>query len=59
MGLIYEQNQELLAQQRELTDKYDEIIEQNREMIRLLRLIAERINPVEEAPGVPGSGFSE
>ena len=58
VGLVYEQNQEMLSQQRELTDKYDEIIEQNREIIRLLGVIAERLEPVEEAPGVPGSGDS-
>ena len=58
MGLIYQQNQEMLSRQGELADKYDEIIEQNREMIRLLSIIAERLEPVEEAPGVPNSGYS-
>ena len=56
MGLIYQQNQEMLSQQGELADKYDEIIEQNREMIRLLSIIAERLEPVgETVPGVPGT----
>jgi hypothetical protein len=59
VGLVYEQNQEMLSQQRELTDKYDEIIEQNREIIRLLGVIAERLEPVEEVPGVPGADYSE
>ena len=59
VGLVYEQNQEMLSQQRELTDKYNEIIEQNREIIRLLGVIAERLEPVEEVPGMPGSGDSE
>ena len=59
VGLVYEQNQEMLSQQRDLADKYDEIIEQNREIIRLLGVIAERLEPVEEVPGMPGSGDSE
>ena len=58
MGLIYQQNQEMLSRQGELADKYDQIIEQNREIIRLLTLISERVEPVEEAPGTPGSGYS-
>ena len=58
MGLIYEQNQEMLSRQSELSEKYDEIIAQNREIIRLLSVIAERLEPVEEAPGIPGSGYS-
>ena len=58
VGLVYEQNQEMLSQQRDLADKYDEIIEQNREIIRLLGVIAERLEPVEEVPGMPGSGDS-
>lgn len=58
MGLIYQQNQEMLSRQGELADKYDQIIEQNREMIRLLSIIAERLEPAEEAPGVPNSGYS-
>jgi hypothetical protein len=60
MGLIYQQNQEMLSRQRDLADKYDEIIDQNREIIRLLTIIAERIEPVgDEPPGTPGSGFSD
>ncbi len=59
MGLIYQQNQEMLSRQSELADKYDQIIDQNREMIRLLTVIAERIEPVEEVPGTPGSGYSD
>jgi hypothetical protein len=59
MGLIYQQNQEMLSRQGELADKYDEIIDQNREIIRLLTIISERIEPVEyEPPGTPGSGLS-
>ena len=57
MGLIYQQNQEMLSQQGELSDKYDQIIEQNREIIRLLTLISERIEPVGEVPGTPGGGL--
>jgi hypothetical protein len=56
MGLIYQQNQEMLSRQGELADKYDEIIDQNREIIRLLAVIAERIEPVsDEPPGTPES----
>jgi len=59
MGLIYQQNQEMLSRQGELADKYDEVIDQNREIIRLLTIISERIKPVEdEPPGTPGSGLS-
>jgi hypothetical protein len=57
MGLIYQQNQEMLSRQGELADKYDEIIDQNREIIRLLTIISERIEPVsDEPPGTPGNG---
>jgi len=59
MGLIYQQNQEMISRQGELSDKYDEIIDQNREIIRLLTVISERIAPVEEVPGTPGSGNSD
>ena len=58
MGLIYQQNQEMLSRQGELAEKYDQIIDQNQEIIRLLSIIAERLEPVEEAPGVPNSGYS-
>ena len=58
MGLIYQQAQEMLAGQRELTEKYDEIITQNQEIIRLLSVIAERMEPVEDVPGTPGVGSS-
>lgn len=55
MGLIYQQNQEMLARQSELSDKYDEMIAQNREMIRLLKTISERIKPIDDMPpGTPG-----
>ena len=57
MGLIYQQNQEMISRQGELSDKYDEIIDQNREIIRLLKVISERIAPVEEIPGTPGSSY--
>ena len=60
MGLIYQQNQEMISRQGELSDKYDEIIDQNREIIRLLTVISERIAPVdEEPPGTPGSGYPD
>lgn len=58
MGLIYQQNQEMISRQGELSDKYDEIIDQNREIIRLLTVISERIAPVDdEPPGTPGSSY--
>ncbi|MBC2733213.1 MAG: hypothetical protein HF981_02535 [Desulfobacteraceae bacterium] len=60
MGLIYQQNQEMLSRQGELADKYDEIIDQNREIIRLLTIISERIEPVsDEPPGTPGSEYPD
>jgi hypothetical protein len=59
LGLIYQQNQEMISRQGELSEKYDEIIDQNREIIRLLTVISERIEPVEEAPGTPGSGYPD
>lgn len=60
LGLIYQQNQEMISRQGELSDKYDEIIDQNREIIRLLTVISERIAPEdEEPPGTPGSGYPD
>lgn len=59
VGLIYEQAQEMLSGQRELNQKYDEIIAQNRELIRLLSVIAERLETPEEVPGTPGMGAED
>ena len=59
MGLIYQQNKEMITRQEELSDKYDQIIDQNREIIRLLEVISENITPVYEVPGTPGSGYSD
>ena len=59
MGLIYQQNQEMLSRQGELADKYDQVIAQNQEMIRLLNVIAERLQTAGESPGTPGSGYSD
>ena len=59
MGLIYQQNQEMLSRQGELADKYDQVIAQNQEMIRLLNVIAERLQTAGESPGAPGSGYSD
>lgn len=58
MGLIYQQNQELISRQSELADKYDEIIEQNREIIRLLTMISEKIEPVGGMPEPAGRNVS-
>ena len=58
MGLIYQQNQELISRQSELADKYDEIIEQNREIIRLLTTISEKIEPVGGMPKPAGRNAS-
>ena len=59
MGLIYQQNQELISRQNELADKYDEIIEQNREIIRLLTTISEKIEPVGGMPKPAGRNVSD
>jgi hypothetical protein len=42
LELIYEQNAELLNRQQDLMERYDRMIEQNDEMIRLLSTIATR-----------------
>ncbi|RLB40044.1 MAG: hypothetical protein DRH12_10655 [Deltaproteobacteria bacterium] len=39
IGLLYRQNQEFLAKYDDLLRKYDKVIEQNREMIRLLSVL--------------------
>ena len=60
IGLIYQQNQDMISRQEELGYKYDEIIEQNREIIRLLTIISERVTPIADAPpGMPGEDFSD
>ncbi len=46
IGLIYYQNQEMLARQEALLNRYDRVIEQNRQIIRLLRIISERSDPI-------------
>ena len=52
LGLIYYQNQAMLARQEALLGRYDQVIEQNRQIIRLLRVISERTLPL-EAPLPP------
>jgi hypothetical protein len=61
IGLLYEQNQEMLARQDALLTRYDQIIEQNRQIIAILQAISERIRPPEfsEPPELPAGGYSE
>jgi len=59
LGLLYEQNQELISKQEDLLDRYDRIIDQNQKIIDLLTIISERITPEAAAPPrTPGSGYS-
>ncbi|MGD8543381.1 MAG: hypothetical protein PVI27_04775 [Desulfobacteraceae bacterium] len=39
LGLIYDQNQELSRKYDQMLEKYDEVIQQNLEIIRLLRIM--------------------
>jgi hypothetical protein len=52
IGLLYYQNQAMLAGQEALLSRYDQVIEQNRQIIRLLKVISERTLPV-DAPLPP------
>lgn len=40
LGLIYDQNQELVQKYDQMLEKYDELIQQNKEIIRLLSIMA-------------------
>ncbi|WDN90977.1 hypothetical protein BuS5_03948 [Desulfosarcina sp. BuS5] len=42
LRLLHIQNQELINKKDEIKDKYDEIIEQNRELIRLLSILVKK-----------------
>ncbi|MBL0715205.1 MAG: hypothetical protein JJV98_16070 [Desulfosarcina sp.] len=55
LGLIYDQNQEMIARQEALLNRYDRIIEQNKQIIKILTAISERITPTESPPHPPGS----
>ena len=64
IGLIYYQNQEMLSRQEELLNRYDRVIEQNRQIIRLLKIISEQppATPGEDSPlpsGIPTGGYTE
>ncbi len=64
IGLIYYQNQEMLSRQEELLSRYDRVIEQNRQIIRLLKIISEQppAIPGEDSPlpsGIPTGGYTE
>lgn len=48
IGLIYYQNKQMLARQEALLNRYDQVIQQNRQIINLLRTISERITPTEQ-----------
>ena len=59
MGLIYQQNQEMLSRQGELADKYDQIIEQKSRNHPFVDPSSRKgVEPVEDVPGTPGSGYS-
>ena len=64
IGLIYYQNQEMLSRQEALLNRYDRVIEQNRQIIRLLKIISEQppAAPGEDSPPPPGNptgGYTE
>ncbi len=64
IGLIYYQNQEMLSRQEALLNRYDRVIEQNRQIIRLLKIISEQSPtvPAENSPlpsGNPEGGYRE
>ena len=63
IGLIYYQNQEMLARQAAVISRYDRLIEQNRQIIKLLTVISEQ-SALAEAPPVqgqrlPAGGYTE
>jgi hypothetical protein len=64
IGLLYYQNQEMLSQQEALLNRYDRVIEQNRQIIRLLKIISEQPSaaPAEASPPPAGNssgGYTE
>lgn len=64
IGLLYYQNQEMLARQEALLGRYDQVIEQNRQIIRLLKVISERTLPIDaplppQNPGNPVGRYTE
>lgn len=42
LGLIYKQNTELMSKYEQMIQKYDKVIEQNKEVIRLLSILAKK-----------------
>ncbi len=61
IGLIYYQNKEMLSQQEALLRRYDQVLQQNRQIINLLKTISERMTLPEpqEVPALDGEGYSE
>ncbi len=64
IGLIYYQNQEMLTRQEALLSRYDRVIEQNRQIIRLLKIISEQssretVEVPAQPPNIPAGGYSE
>lgn len=55
LQLIYRQNKELAAKYDSIQKKYDTLIQQNKEIIRLLSIIARNSNEPDE-PAEPGNG---
>ncbi|MFW6331867.1 MAG: hypothetical protein ACOC23_01055 [Thermodesulfobacteriota bacterium] len=52
LSILFDQNRVMAARQEEMIRKYDQMIEQNREIIRLLNRIAKQGQPV--SPGQQG-----
>ena len=64
IGLIYYQNQEMLSRQEALLNRYDRVIDQNRQIIRLLKIISEQSPtiPADASPlpaGNPTGSYTE
>ncbi len=60
IGLLFYQNQEMLSRQEALLNRYDRVIEQNRQIIRLLKIISEQslAAPAEASPPPPAGNSS-
>jgi hypothetical protein len=64
IGLLYYQNQQMLARQEALLARYDQVIDQNRQIIRLLKIISDRTLPIDapsppQNPGNPVGRYTE
>ncbi len=50
LSILFDQNRVMAARQEEMLRKYDQMIEQNREIIRLLNRIAKQGQPASSQP---------